>query len=217
MVVGDALLDRDVSGRVERLCPDAPVPVVDETGRASRPGGAALAAALAAADGARDVVLVAGLGADGPGRELAGLLAEAGVGLVDLGLAGPTPEKIRVRAEGRSLLRLDRHCGAPPGVGPAGDAAQSVLRSASAVLVADYGMGVAAEPSVRAALTALDRRVPVVWDPHPRGAEPVPECRLVTPNRAEARTFCPDVDGDDLAACTARARARGSWPRPGWG
>ena len=39
VVVGDALMDRDVEGQVERLCPDAPVPVVDETVRRSRPGG----------------------------------------------------------------------------------------------------------------------------------------------------------------------------------
>ena len=51
VVVGDALLDRDLDGRVERLCPDAPVPVVDDPSSTARPGGAALAAALAAADG----------------------------------------------------------------------------------------------------------------------------------------------------------------------
>lgn len=49
VVVGDALLDRDLEGRVERLAPDAPVPVVEAPEERERPGGAALAGALAAA------------------------------------------------------------------------------------------------------------------------------------------------------------------------
>src|SRR5204863_7642991 len=89
VVVGDALLDRDVEGRVERLCPEAPAPVVDELVTRSRPGGAGLAAALAAADG-RDVALITALARDEPGEELRALLAAAGVELVDLGLEGPT-------------------------------------------------------------------------------------------------------------------------------
>jgi D-beta-D-heptose 7-phosphate kinase/D-beta-D-heptose 1-phosphate adenosyltransferase len=54
--------------------------------------------------------------------------------------------------------------------------------------VSDYGRGVAADPDVRAAVErAIARRVPVVWDPHPRGADPVPGATVVTPNLAEAR------------------------------
>jgi hypothetical protein len=44
-IVGDALLDRDLDGRAERLAPDAPVPVVDAIAPHDRPGGAGLAAA----------------------------------------------------------------------------------------------------------------------------------------------------------------------------
>jgi rfaE bifunctional protein nucleotidyltransferase chain/domain/rfaE bifunctional protein kinase chain/domain len=203
VVVGDALLDRDVDGRVERLAPDAPVPVVDDPVERARPGGAALAAALAAADG-REVVLVTALAGDGPADELRALLAAWGVEVVDLGLDGRTPEKVRVRAGDQPIVRLDR--GGPPGVvGPAGAGARRALAGAAAVLVADYGRGVAAEPTVRAALAAALRRVPTVWDPHPRGPEPVPGIRLATPNRAEAERLVPDVEGGGLAAVTARA------------
>ncbi|MDP9452118.1 MAG: PfkB family carbohydrate kinase, partial [Actinomycetota bacterium] len=184
VVVGDALLDRDLHGRVSRLCPDAPVPVVEARSEQARPGGAALAAALAAADGA-DVTLVTALAGDEPGRVLAGLLADAGVAVVDLGLDGPTPEKVRVRAGGQSLLRIDRG-GRARGVGPAGEAARAALAGAGAVLVADYGRGVAAEPGLRQALAGLAARTPVVWDPHPRGPAPVPGAQLVTPNQGEA-------------------------------
>ena len=205
VVVGDALLDRDLEGRAGRLAPDAPVPVVDDPAERRRPGGAALAATLAARLDGRAVVLVTALAGDEAGAALRELLELAGVEVVDLGLAGRTPEKIRVRADGHSLLRLDRAT-RPGRVGPLGPAGRRALAGAGAVLVSDYGRGVAAEPGVRAALAGLPRRRPLVWDPHPRGPAPVPGARLATPNRAEAAGFVPEVDGDDLAAVTARAR-----------
>jgi len=204
VVVGDTLLDRDLVGTVDRLCPDAPVPVVDEPVEHARPGGAGLAALLAASDG-REVVLVTALSPDAGGAELRALLAQAGVRVVDLGLDGATPEKVRIRSAGRSLLRLDR--GGPAGTpGDLTEQAREALAGAGAVLVADYGRGVARGPLLREALQSLPRRTPVVWDPHPRGPEPVPGTTLVTPNGKEAEHFAPGHAGAPLTAATARAR-----------
>jgi D-beta-D-heptose 7-phosphate kinase / D-beta-D-heptose 1-phosphate adenosyltransferase len=205
VVVGDALLDLDLDGRAERLAPDAPVPVVDDPTERPRPGGAALAATLAAQLDRREVVLVTALARDEPGATLRELLALAGVTVVDLGLAGATAEKIRVRADGRSLLRVDRGSGRGR-IGPLGDAGRRAIAGAAALLVSDYGRGLAAEPEVRAALAGRRARVPLVWDPHPKGPDPVPGARLATPNRAEAALFAAEVSGDGLAAVTARAR-----------
>ena len=215
LVLGDAFLDRDLAGRAERLCPEAPVPVVDLEGDAelTRPGGAGLAAFLAAGDG-RQVVLVTALGDDEPGAEVARLLAEAGVEIVDLGLGRPTPEKTRVLADGRLVVRVDRGGTGAAGEGAAGEGAAGpwtadaadALAAAGAVLVADYGRGVAAGAGARQALAGLPPRVPVVWDPHPRGPAPVAGARLATPNRREAAGFAPEVEGDDLAADADRAR-----------
>jgi rfaE bifunctional protein nucleotidyltransferase chain/domain len=205
VVVGDALLDLDLDGRAERLAPDAPVPVVDDPTERPRPGGAALAATLAALQDRREVVLVTALARDEPGATLRQLLALAGVAVVDLGLAGATAEKIRVRADGRSLLRLDRGSGRGR-IGPLGDAGRRAIAGAAALLVSDYGRGLAAEPEVRAALAGRHARVPLVWDPHPKGPDPVPGARLATPNRPEAALFAAEVTGDGLAAVTARAR-----------
>jgi rfaE bifunctional protein nucleotidyltransferase chain/domain len=161
------------------------------------------------------VTLVTALAADEAGAALRELLEAAGVEVADLELAGPTPEKIRVRADGRSLLRVDRAT-RPGRVGSPDQAARRALAGAAAVLVADYGRGLAAEPGVRAALAGLPARVPVVWDPHPRGPAPVPGARLATPNRAEAARFAPEVGGDGLAAVTARARLlAGRWSAAG--
>jgi D-beta-D-heptose 7-phosphate kinase / D-beta-D-heptose 1-phosphate adenosyltransferase len=184
-VVGDALLDRDLLGEASRISPDAPVPVLEERSETVRPGGAGLAALLAARDGAQ-VTLITALAADGAGATLRDGLA--GVELHAATLAGSTPMKTRIRAAGQSLLRLDR--GGPAGaVGPVPAAGLAAIRAADAVLVADYGRGLTSVPAVRDALAAAARRTPVVWDPHPRGAAPVPGCRLVTPNLAEASGF----------------------------
>jgi D-beta-D-heptose 7-phosphate kinase / D-beta-D-heptose 1-phosphate adenosyltransferase len=195
VVVGDALLDRDLDGRAERLAPDAPVPVLEGIEARPRPGGAGLAAALVAAGG-EPVTLICALGDDPAGRELRALLERAGVAVHDLGLHGPTPEKVRVRAGGRALVRLDHGgAGAPCGALDARGAA--LLSEADAVLVSDYGRGVAAEPGVRAALQERPAALPTVWDPHPNGPPPVPGVTLATPNASEAGasdTFAGAVD-----------------------
>jgi len=205
-VVGDTLLDRDLEGEVRRLAPDAPVPIVDHDHTTVRPGGAGLAAALAAGDGA-EVRLVTALADDDAGRELADTLAERRVAVTDVGLAGETPEKIRVRVQGRALLRVDRGC-EPGRVGAGTAEARAAIGWADAVLVADYGRGVAAEEALRSAIGgAIAAGVPVVWDPHPRGARPVPGALLVTPNDREARGFAAEVDGDGPSGVIARGEA----------
>jgi D-beta-D-heptose 7-phosphate kinase/D-beta-D-heptose 1-phosphate adenosyltransferase len=215
-IVGDALLDRDIDGDVRRLAPDAPVPVVDHVRTVVRPGGAGLAAVLAAAAG-HEVRLVTALAPDDPGDELRDALQRAGVAVVDLVLAGQTPEKIRIRAQGRPLLRLDRG-GAPGRAGAITAATRAAIEWSDAVLVADYGRGVCAEPGLRAALEhALATGAPLVWDPHPHGSAPVPGAWLVTPNAAEAAAFASRPDaGESEAAPIVRAGADAEALRDRW-
>ena len=206
VVLGDTLLDVDVDGRTDRMCPDAPVPVLDVTAEHARPGGAGLAAAmLAAAD--QPVVLVTALAEDADGVRLRTLL-EPMVPLVAGPARGGTPVKLRIRAGGSSLLRVDRGEGHPTaGFGAAVDAGlAAALARAAAVLVSDYGRGVAADPAVRSALTAaVAAGVPVVWDPHPRGPAPVPDVTVAT--RTSAR---PAPRSTPTRTCPSR-----SWPA-GW-
>ena len=214
VVVGDTLLDSDITGTVNRLCPDAPVPVVDLNVQCQRPGGAGLAALLAARAG-HQVTLVTALGHDAPARLLADLLA-AHVDVVAMPLRGATVCKTRVRAAGRSLLRIDSGDGRAA-AGPIDSDVQDALRDARAVLVADYGRGVTAVPSLRVVLAELACQVPVVWDPHPRGGFPIPGCRLITPNEREATAFASAADGLSIGAvlrqrwqCSAVAMTRGA-------
>ncbi|MBQ1014173.1 D-beta-D-heptose 1-phosphate adenosyltransferase, partial [Micromonospora sp. M51] len=200
VVLGDTLLDRDVEGVVNRLCPDSPVPVLDETAATDRPGGAGLAAVFAAAQGA-EVVLVTALADDAGGARLSALLTAAGVQVYPLALSGATPEKIRLRARGRVLLRHDRG-GTSGEPGQPSDEVLRVIASASAVLVSDYGRGVARQLALRDALAAT--RAPVVWDPHPRGPAAVPGVHLATPNESEVRELVPALPGASRLATASR-------------
>jgi D-beta-D-heptose 7-phosphate kinase/D-beta-D-heptose 1-phosphate adenosyltransferase len=207
VVVGDALLDVDLVGTASRLTPDAPVPVVEEVERRERPGGAALAAVIAAAATRREVVLVAPVDTDDGADRLRALL-DGRVRLLEIPATGGTAVKQRVRVGDHSVARIDS--GAPVAtLGPLPAEAAEAIRSAAAVLVADYGRGTTAAADVREALAAAGG--PVVWDPHPRGADPVPNARLVTPNGSEAARVAAAAGchaaGDGLAAVGARAEA----------
>jgi D-beta-D-heptose 7-phosphate kinase/D-beta-D-heptose 1-phosphate adenosyltransferase len=202
VVVGDTLLDRDVDGRVRRVAPDAPAPIVEEESSIDRPGGAGLAAVFAAGEGF-DVALVTAIADDAGGARLGEMFAAAGVEVYPLSKAGATPEKIRVRAGGRVLMRLDRGGSPsdPQGAMPA--AVPELLSSASAILVSDYGNGITRHPQVRASL-ADRHRAPMVWDPQPQGSSPVPRVRLVTPNLCVAREISGDAGGGSVLVVAAR-------------
>ncbi|MFC4517184.1 D-glycero-beta-D-manno-heptose 1-phosphate adenylyltransferase [Streptomyces ehimensis] len=198
VVVGDTLLDRDLVGTAERLAPDAPVPVLDDCSEHVRPGGAALAACLAARAG-RAVTLVTALGTDPASLRVRGLL-EAVMTVVALPLDGELPEKTRVLAGGRPMVRLDRGTGR---AAAATDTARRAVSRAAALLVADYARGTA--DALRDELASRARRATLVWDPHPRGGPPVPGARLVTPTGAEARRFLGhDTEGGAELRATAR-------------
>ncbi|MDT0386438.1 D-glycero-beta-D-manno-heptose 1-phosphate adenylyltransferase [Streptomyces dubilierae] len=197
-VVGDVLLDEDIEGVSTRLAPDAPAPVVDVTADRRHPGGAGLAAALAARGG-RDVVLVTALGDDDASeavrRDLRGR-----VRLLEIPLNGTLPVKTRVLAGGRPVVRIDRGGGTP---GEPDDEVRRALADAHAILVADYGRHTAG--ALRPYLEDAARRTPLVWDPHPKGDPPVPGARLVTPNAAEARALHPGAGETSLGAYAERA------------
>lgn len=184
-VVGDALCDIDWAGTVRRVCPDAPAPVLDHEQDVHRPGGAALAARFAAEAGGA-VTLVTALGDDEAGALVHTELVSAGVEVVDLGLAGPTPVKLRIRARGQSIVRVDRGCSPVAAPGPWRHEATAAITGSDAVLVSDYGRGLAAVPALGALLAGLVPDVPVVWDPHVRGPRPPEGLDLLVPNVDEA-------------------------------
>ncbi|MEU0315720.1 D-glycero-beta-D-manno-heptose 1-phosphate adenylyltransferase [Nocardioides sp. NPDC006273] len=196
VVVGDTLLDVDVTGDVRRRLPEADAPVIDDPRERLRPGGAGLAAALAAADG-HDVVLVTALAADAASSRIHEMCRDAGVNVLAVPQDGSTPVKRRIIADQQPVARLDE--GACGSIAPVPADALDAIGAADAVLVSDYGQGLSSVDNLRSALTgiAATTSTPVVWDPHPRGAAPTPGVRLATPNRAEAAGFVGRVASTD--------------------
>lgn len=210
VIVGDVLLDETIDAEITRFSPEGPVPVAENLHRSSRPGGAGLAALVAAAAG-HDVVLVTALGADVDAELLRSMLIAADVGVIEVGTSCTTAVKTRVRVGDRTLIRLDRADPAQP-CGPVPAAALDALRTAAAVVVCDYGRGIAAADDLRTTLSQLPPRVPVVWDPHPRGAWPVSGV-ILTPNRDEAAGLVgtPGTGGGLAADISNARRLRRLW------
>lgn len=191
VVVGDSLLDRDHRGFSQRLAPDAPVPVIEQASTTARPGGAALAAMILLGLDVEVEILTA-LADDIDGLELAETLQSAGVRVHGLRATGQTRTKERVFAGEQVIARMDRGGARMAPVDVDRAQVEQIIERADAILVSDYGGGMLMDPAISAALRRTDKAI--VWDPHPRGAVPVPGCRVITPNEHEARHFSGEED-----------------------
>ena len=187
LVVGDVMLDRYWFGDVERISPEAPVPVVHVSRTEERPGGAANVARNAASLGA-GTTLLAVVGDDEPGRSLARLLAATGVRSVfQTDAAFPTIVKLRVISRQQQLLRCDFEM-------PPTDALlqakmteyQSLVQAVDVVILSDYGKGSLARVA-RMIELAKGSNKPVLVDPKGEDFAPYRGATLLTPNRSEFR------------------------------
>lgn len=185
VVIGDVLLDRDIRGSVKRLAPDAPVPVLSDIHVGSRLGGAGLAADRIREQG-EYVTLVAPVSDDREGNLIHVLAHQVGIDLHALDTSYPTRIKERFSTTEQVLFRVDHgENQSPPHSVDSGELA-NILDRADALLVSDYGGGTTSDPAIRRAIERCRERIPVIWDPHPRGAVPLQGLALVTPNRSEA-------------------------------
>jgi len=204
LVVGDAMLDRYWFGAVERISPEAPVPVVLVQREEERLGGAANVALNVRRIGAQATLLTV-MGDDEPARAVVRLLGEAGVGNVigrDPGLR--TTIKLRVVGRSQQLLRVDFETRPDHEVLAQllGDY-ERVLAEHDAVLFSDYGKG---------GLTHIGRMIelargagkPVLVDPKGRDFSRYAGASVITPNRNELATAMGPWDGDEQLAALAR-------------
>jgi D-beta-D-heptose 7-phosphate kinase/D-beta-D-heptose 1-phosphate adenosyltransferase len=189
-VVGDAMLDRFLWGEVDRISPEAPVPVVRLRRETDKLGGAANVAANMRALGA-DVTLVAVAGIGATARRLAALLAEAGIpddGL--LRLAGRrTTLKTRIIAHSQQIVRADVESDEPLEPQTLSTLAGSVRRLGpfDGIVLSDYGKGVLADGLLREVLDGgAAAGVPVVVDPKRGDYTQYRGCASLTPNQKEA-------------------------------
>jgi D-beta-D-heptose 7-phosphate kinase/D-beta-D-heptose 1-phosphate adenosyltransferase len=143
-VVGDLMVDEYLRGRVERISPEAPVPVVAVSGRERRPGGAANVAHQLARLGA-EVRLSGVIGDDDAGRALLAQCREAGidVGPVAVIPGRCTTQKLRVLGHGQQMVRLDwEEAKPPPDLAATLLARLAALPTPDVVILSDYAKGV---------------------------------------------------------------------------
>ncbi|MBN1885904.1 MAG: D-glycero-beta-D-manno-heptose-7-phosphate kinase [Candidatus Krumholzibacteriota bacterium] len=193
-VVGDLMLDRYLWGRVDRISPEAPVPVVAVDGTGSRPGGAANVAWNLVSLGI-DARLVGVVGRDAAAREMRALIAERGIepGFIIADGERVTTEKIRIVAHNQQVVRADFETGGEPGSRALGRLLAAIRRAidgADAVVVSDYGKGVVTGPVMDAVREAAAARgVPILVDPKEGHFSLYRGAYVVTPNRKEAGGF----------------------------
>jgi D-beta-D-heptose 7-phosphate kinase/D-beta-D-heptose 1-phosphate adenosyltransferase len=190
-VFGDLMLDRYVWGSVERISPEAPVPILDVRRESVRFGGAANVARNVASLGAR-AFLVGTVGEDDAGRELLSLLHGQGVDASRV-VTVPgrrTTTKTRLIAHSQQLVRADRED--PGAIGPPHSAALekgllSAIDGCDVLIISDYGKGVVTGASLAVAVSsALSKGKLVCVDPKESHFQSYAGVTAITPNQKEA-------------------------------
>jgi D-glycero-beta-D-manno-heptose-7-phosphate kinase len=191
LVVGDLMLDEFIWGKVSRISPEAPVPVVKVVGESYYPGGAANVARNVREFGGHTAVM--GLtGDDSSGRRLLDLLRESRIdtAAVQRDAAIPTAVKTRIIARNQQVVRVDRERPAPLSAERTACAMQAFNRAIpeiDGIVVADYGKGFLTQPLADYICGAARRHGKVLAiDPHPYTSLAWKEATVVKPNRAEA-------------------------------
>lgn len=191
LVVGDLMLDKYICGMVNRISPEAPVPVVLVTDESSRPGGAANVALNIQSLGGQ--AIVAGIaGTDRDGEELAAALTCRGIlpdGLLRSGKM-KTIVKTRVMADRQQVVRIDRED--PPEVmeGVIKEFCAKVsglVANVDGVVIEDYGKGVVCQEVIDAILRVTSEEgIPVGFDPKDNCELKIAGITIATPNYKEA-------------------------------
>jgi D-beta-D-heptose 7-phosphate kinase/D-beta-D-heptose 1-phosphate adenosyltransferase len=191
LVLGDLMLDRYLWGRVDRISPEAPVPVVEIEKETVALGGAGNVAANLRALGAKPV-LVSVVGDDPDGRQLRGALASRGVDprRVVADRTRPTTVKTRIIAHSQQVVRADRESRADlegEALAALLGAIADELPDCQAMVVSDYGKGVIhPAPLDRAILLARNAKIPVCVDPKESHIDHYRGVSILTPNQHEA-------------------------------
>ena len=193
LVVGDVMLDRFIVGKVTRISPEAPVPVIRFQQEFARLGGAANVAHNLAALGG-DVSLVGVVGTDAAAGQLADALEAvklSGLGLVE-DASRPTVEKVRVVTDrNQQVARIDYEEDADASAALEArliDRIENLGGAAKVVLVSDYLKGTITRGVMKALLELTRSGVPLLVDPKVSHIDYYAGATLVTPNHFEAET-----------------------------
>ncbi len=217
LVVGDVMLDRFVTGAVERISPEAPIPVLRVTGETDMPGGAGNVVRNLTALGAQ-AIFVGVVGGDPAAERLRDTFNDderADLRLiVDDGRR--TTIKTRFVSGTQQMMRADREAGAPVSAAAAEEvlvSAADALGGCHALVLSDYDKGVLADGRAKALIDAAkDNGLPVIVDPKGDDYAIYAGADLITPNRKElevAAGYPVNGDNEIVAAASRLIAAHG--------
>lgn len=195
LVLGDVMLDRFIYGSVERISPEAPIPVINVERVVDMPGGAANVARNVAAMGAR-AILLGVVGDDAWAEDLR--LQLASLPTIEAHLvtdaSRPTSVKTRYVAAGQQVMRADRESRASlnaPVERRVLDVFLASLGDADIVVLSDYAKGVLSDSITRAAIDmARSAGKIVIVDPKSKDFGRYRGATVLTPNRLELQQVC---------------------------
>lgn len=209
MVVGDVMLDEYIWGKVTRISPEAPVPVVNVHRQTMMPGGAANVARNVRALGT-GVCLAGVLGKDPGGRHLERLLKteEIDTGGIIRQKDGGTIIKTRVIAHSQQVVRIDREQNSPPVLEKKiYKYIEKTIVNVDAVIIEDYGKGLVTQDLVNFLVAKCSEcRKPLVVDPKKGHFLDYTGITAITPNMEEALSVAgEETDGEYVPARVERA------------
>lgn len=190
LIVGDVMVDEYLVGNATRISPEAPVPVVEITGRRYAAGGAANVALNAVGLGAH-VRLLGLVGKDSSAGLLGEILRNSGVDPETLVAAQrPTISKSRVMSGQQQIVRFDVEDRSALPIGICVELLRRfefLLSDSDLCIISDYGKGVVSPEFSQAAIQlARKQNKPIVVDPKGRDYSKYMGCTLLTPNQKEA-------------------------------
>lgn len=203
LVVGDVMLDRYYWGDVDRISPEAPVPICHVRRRSEMPGGAGNVASNLTGLGA-SVTLIGVRGNDEAGEKLNKLLTDERTDShLFIDDECPTITKTRIVSQGQQMLRLDEEEVLSVNLNLKARMLELIrtrLPHCSAIVLSDYGKGLLQDKQLVRLIIALavDRKIPVLIDPKGRDWERYRGATCVTPNTKELEVLCGDSLGEDI-------------------
>jgi len=203
VVVGDVMLDRYVFGGTDRISPEAPVPVVHIHKTENRAGGAANVAVNLASLGV-DATLIGVVGRDDEAAVLKAILEPQNIDCRFEAVENwPTTTKTRVQSRGQQLIRLDREEQGASGSVALTGSLKKVLKSASTVVLSDYGKGALGDVSAMIDL-CRNANTPVFVDPKGLDFDRYRGATVLTPNQSEFESVAGVCEADDELIARAR-------------
>lgn len=193
LVVGDVMTDAYINGQVNRMSPEAPVPVVDLQTQEQRIGGAGNVALNLIALGAK-ALLASVIGQDAAGQELQQMLTSAGIKTDALILSNErkTTIKTRVLSNGKQMLRIDAEDQHDLSSSETQTLQQAILRlfdqGIDGLLLEDYNKGVLTTELIEWLISEANaRQIPIAVDPKKKNFFAYKGCTLFKPNLKELK------------------------------